>query len=292
MKEICKDCGTDNFIFTVRNNKLLGKYVQCKQCSLNDKTRNCPKCNDKILYLSRKAKNTAENHGTLCKKCKPIIPTPETITSEQDQFLTGLMLGDGCICYANKGHSLYPRLTLRRQSQDKDYCDWQYEVFKGYYNSPPKFLSLFDKRTNKYYDAYDLQSKSCCIFKKYYDLWYPDKKKKVPRSLKLTPLILLIWFLDDGCVVKHSKNSLRLKLSTHGFSKSDVEFLMKLLSEYFQIPFKMYGSLKNGFFIMASTLPTIKFIETIDGIFPSFMERKRKWKDFNFEYAKTSKFFG
>lgn len=292
MEKICKDCKTDKFVFTVTNNKLLGRYVQCKQCSLNDKTRNCPKCNSKILHLSRKAKEQATNNGTLCKKCKPVIPTPLTITSEQEEFLIGLMLGDGCICYANKRHSLYPRLTLRRQSQDKDYCDWQYEILKEYYNSPPKFLSIFDKRTKKYYDRYSLQSKSCWIFKKYYEKWYSNKRKKVPRNLKLTPLILLIWFLDDGCVIKSSKNGLTLQLSTQGFIKSDVDFLADLLSKYLKSQYKVYGNSKNGFLIRSSTLPTIKFIETIDDIFPSFMERKRKWKDFNFEYAKTSKFFG
>jgi hypothetical protein len=52
--------------------------------------------------------------------------------------------------------------------------------------------------------------------------------KIVPKNLELTPLTLLIWFLDDGTV---RKNARQIKLHTDGFYKQDVEFLISKLSE-------------------------------------------------------------
>lgn len=50
--------------------------------------------------------------------------------------------------------------------------------------------------------------------------WYPDGKKIVPRDLSLTPRVLAVWYMDDGC-----KQRQRVQFATCAFSLDDVLWL-------------------------------------------------------------------
>jgi len=262
----------------------------CKICITNNKIRTCPRCNRAIVYQSPAAKKKAIELNSICKNCCS-NQIPQSLTELQKNFLDGLLLGDASIVYAVKNKSIFPRLTLSRKEEDKDYLFWQYETFKDFYGTGPTAKKCFDKRTEKEYYQYHLQTKSGIIFAEYHKRWYPSGVKIIPKELKITPLLLLVWFLDDGCIVNSSKNGLTLKLSTNGFSKDDVLFLAKLLDHYFNDTFNVYKN-GSGFIIKASTLPTIKFIKKIDAVFPECMQRKRTWNNFDFEYVNNSNYFG
>lgn len=265
------------------------KTYLCKECTIKRKTGKCPKCNNDIIYQSPAAKKKAIELNSVCKKCRS-NQIPQLLTDEQKEFINGLLLGDASIVYAVKDKSLYPRLTLSRKEEDKDYLFWQFEIFKEFYGSEPKLKRCFDKRSKKEYNQYHLQTKSGNIFTEYYNKWYPNKIKIVPKDLKISPLMLLVWFLDDGSITNSSKNGLSLKLATDGFVENDVIFLANLLNDYFCDKFFIYKNDSN-FIIKASTLPTIKFIKEIDTILPLCMERKRTWKNFDFDYVINNKIF-
>lgn len=272
----CNSCGFETDVKTKARLYLIKKEsYRCKQCIILEKTRICGKCNRKIMYPGPAAKKKADVKHSICKQCRT-NQIPEKLTQEQEEFLTGLMLGDGSIVYSVKNKSLYPRLTIRRQAQDKKYLNWQYEVFKEFYSSPPKYMEIYDKRTKKTYISYNLQSKSGKIYKQYHIEWYPYGKKIIPKTIKLTPLTLLIWFLDDGCVVHSGKNSLTIKISTNCFVKEDVEFLSQLLTKNFGIKLNVYKH-DSGYILKGATGPALKFIDTIKDIFPDFMQRKKTW---------------
>jgi len=61
---------------------------------------------------------------------------------------------------------------------------------------------------------------------RYYDLFYPNGQKGIPRSLRLNPLTLAVWFMDDG-----SKSRSSVYFNTQQFSVDDQKFLIKLLEE-------------------------------------------------------------
>lgn len=260
----------------------LSTYL-CKDCILKNKTRICYKCNSKITYQSPAAKRKADVLNSICKNCRS-NQIPQILTTQQHEFINGLLLGDASIVYAVKNKSLYPRLTLSRKNEDKDYLFWQFEILKDFYQSGPKIKKCFDKRSNKSYEQYYLQTKSGMVFYELHKKWYPNNIKIVPRDLILSPLTLLVWFLDDGSIIKSSENGLTLKLSTHGFCKQDVIYLTDLLTNYFSEKFNIYEDSGN-FFIKAATIPAMKFIQEIDCIFPSCMERKRTWQNFDFMYV-------
>lgn len=272
----CKDCDFVNF-------------KPCKACKILKKTVICSKCGTKRIVQSAKLKLKYDINKTKCRKCNS-NQIPQTLTYEQKQFLNGLMLGDGSIVYPTKNGSLFPRLTITRKSTDIEYLNWQYNFFKEFYNNTPKLRSAYDKRTEKIYYSCNIQTKSGQIFKDYHNKWYLNGKKIVPRDLVLTPLTLLIWFLDDGCITTSSKNALTMKLSTDGFLKDDVSFLAQLLSDFIGKKINIYKN-GNGLILKASTLATIEVIKIIDPIFPDFMNRKKIWTNFDFEFIKNSKRF-
>lgn len=211
---------------------------------------------------------------------------PQILTKTQKEFLVGNLLGDGGICFGGI-RSLYPRLTCQRQAIDKDYVYYQYSLFKDFYGTGPKFREVFDKRNNKIYTNYSILSRSGLIFKELYNKWYPDGKKIVPKDIELTSLTLLIWFLDDGCVIT-SGNSLKIKFSTDAFIKDDVIFLCNLLENFIQEKLKIYKN-GSGYIIRGETLATVKIINIIDPIFLECMERKRKWKNYDWVYFNENK---
>ncbi len=258
--------------------------------NIENKTRICYKCNNKIIYQSPAAKRKADELNSICKNCCS-NQIPQILTTEQKDFLEGLLLGDASIVYPNKNKSLYPRLTVSRKDDDKDYLFWQYDVLKDFYLSGPKSKRCFDKRFKKEYYQYHLQTRTGKIFTDYHKKWYPNGIKIIPRDLQITPLLMLIWFLDDGCIVNSSKNGLTIKLATDGFTKDDVNFLSTLLGDYLNEKFNVYKN-GSGFIIKAPTLAAVKYIKTIEPIFPQCMQRKITWRNFDFEYVKNSNYFG
>lgn len=284
----CNMCNIEHDVkYQSRFLKIRKSTYLCKKCIFSKRTRLCPKCNFLIIYKSPSIRNKAHELNSICKSCY----IPQSFTEFQINFINGLLLGDGSIVYSDKNKARNPRLTLSRKEEDKDYLFWQFEVFKEFYRTEPKFKSNFDKRTNKEYKQYYLQTKSGKIFDTYHKMWYTNGIKIIPKNLKITPLLLLIWFLDDGCIVNSSKNGLTLKLSTDGFIKSDVLFIANLLSLYFNDTFNVYKN-GNGFIIKVATLPTIKFIKEIIPIYPKCMQRKITWKNFDFNYVNNSNYFG
>jgi hypothetical protein len=229
-----------------------------------------------ITYQSPSSKERAIEQNSICKNCRS-NQIPSKLSYEQEQILNGLMLGDGCIVYPRKYGSNYPRLTITRQLEDKEYLFWQYNVFKEFYGTEPKYFKSYHNKAEKFYEGYSSRTKSGEIFKLIRQAWYDNNGKKIiPKNLKITPLVLLIWFLDDGCIITKSENNLIIKFATDGFSYDDVYFLKTHLNDSYQINLNIYKN-GNGFILKGSTIAAKMIISIIDPIFILCMNRKRTW---------------
>lgn len=203
-----------------------------------------------------------------------------SLSNIQLEVLDGLMLGDGALYRYKPGYN--PHLCIARKITDKNYLIDNYSYFKNFCNREPFDFSVFDKRTNKTYYSCKFITQHRQEFVSSYERWYPLGEKIVPRDLVLTPLMCAIWFCDDGCVTVNKKcNTIRLKLSTHGFSKEDVEFLIEKLTE---ITNEYYSICEDdgNFFIYGSDKATKKFIKFIENDIPISMSRKNKWSKIDF----------
>ncbi len=245
----------------------------------------CPLCNRESLKIVRgfcsSCYTVALRKGQIQKIKK--IPIPRKFSSEQEEIVNGLLLGDGCLNIDKKRKKISPRLANTRQLIDFDYLQWQYEKLKDFYSTPPKTYVILDNRTENIYQSCYANSRTGQIFLDYYYNWYPNQIKIVPKDIKLTPMSLLVWFLDDGCVVKSSEHGLTIKFATDGFAKEDVDFLAELLGSYVGETINVYKN-DDRFILKAATLAAVKVINIIDPIFLSCMERKRTWKNFDWNY--------
>ena len=93
--------------------------------------------------------------------------------------------------------------------------------------------------TNKKYPNLSLYSTKYIDVGLLYSKWYPQGIKIVPRYFKLTPSIILHWFIGDGSYQD------RISFATHSFSTNDVNFLIKRLKIDLNINSSLYIS-KDG----------------------------------------------
>lgn len=155
--------------------------------------------------------------------------SPLVISDDANSILIGSLLGDGSIvrkgtnCVYTEGHSLV----------QKDYCEHKQRLFKDAgldikLSVTKGQVSVIDGRPIKNNGKVTLRSQINVAFNKYHDEWYGYNGKTVPRSLtKINPLMLAVWFMDDGS--KHTNNA--YYLSTQGFSLENVEYLRDVVND-------------------------------------------------------------
>lgn len=121
------------------------------------------------------------------------------ISDVAHQVIVGSLLGDGSISkYSSKianssliiKHSVkqrayvrYKRYLLKNEGIGEGYYALQYRV---------------DDRNSRLYGFSNYQSTNNTSFNAYRDKWYGTGKKVVPRDIEITPLVLAIWYMDDG----------------------------------------------------------------------------------------------
>lgn len=237
----------------------------------------CPSCD----------KHTNLWHRGVCHNCYvrlrrqgqitnlPKKALPESLTNKQHQVLVGHLLGDGCLYKHKPTHN--PYFCIQRQSRDREYLEWSAQTFQDFLTRPVFEGTTFDTRTSKEYAWSKMKTKQAPVYAPFYEEWYPEGTKVVPRNLVLTPLILAVWFLDDGCVMQHKSSSrIRLKLATMGFSEEDVRWLAQLLKERYKAHFSVNKD--NGqFFLSTANLGAQAFVAEIEPFLPPGMSRKMTW---------------
>ena len=138
----------------------------------------------------------------------------------------GMMLSDG---YLEKS---VKNARFKLSCKHKEFA----EIFQKRSGSFPwgsfTEYKYFDKRTNKTYATWKLNSKADERFTKEHERWYPKGKKIVPKDIVLDKTTLIWWYLGDGSLYrkKSRPNYRRVVLSTQGFEQSDIDFLLNKLT--------------------------------------------------------------
>ena len=224
----------------------------------------------------------------------PINPadSPSELTENQISLITGHMLGDGFIDHAivKRNGKLYEcnsSLSVMRKAADAQYLEYSVKLLHNLFATNPLPLVVkdkIDKRTKKNYRYVACGTRNLTVLNKYRSLWYDkDGVKFVPRTLELNPLIIAIWFCDDGWIDIVGECQMTIGLATNGFTESDVRFLVSLLENRYGSTFNINAAKnKRGelqYTINAPTYSAIKLIRDIDSVFPDGMDRKRVWSE-------------
>ena len=154
------------------------------------------------------------------------IPLSETCKA----IILGTLLGVGSL----KIYSGYKnaRLTIRHSIVQNSYFYWLASALQEI-NTPGSVLitkpSGFSKNMKLQY-----QSKACEALTKIYLLTHHKNKLHIQRSWlnHLTPLSLMVWWLDDGSIVGGGRQGV---FCTDGFDKASVEILIQYLHKVWDI---------------------------------------------------------
>lgn len=143
------------------------------------------------------------------------------ITNIQHEVIVGSLLGDGHIELCGRS----ARLRIEHSYRQKEYVDWKYAILKSLTWSAPKEKVGF-KRHNYWFNTLGLPQL----------VWFYETfgNRKVPKDIEdyLTPLVLAVWFMDDGSV--KSRQCRGVYLQTQSFQAERLTRLQRAL-------FRRYG---------------------------------------------------
>jgi len=182
------------------------------------------------------------------------------LTERQTQIVTGSLLGDGTI-WTN---FVDPMMKLQigqskrdHQGDDKSsYICWYVKEFLSFGCSVRpmtiKATGIVANGKKSHFDRYVFCSRCDKIWNQIESKWYVPRtdhhrfkrRKIVPTDIKLTPLTLCIWHMDDG---SNNQKDANIELNTQSFTVDEVDFLINRLKEDIGInSHKKTGGRKEG----------------------------------------------
>lgn len=113
-----------------------------------------------------------------------------TLTETLLEYLDGSLLGDGCLAARTP-------VSARYQIGQKhlSYLLWVSEALSERGVQQAGKIRHYSSRLGSWYTY---ASKTYRDLRTEYDRWYPDGAKRVPSDVRLTPLSVRAWFLEDG----------------------------------------------------------------------------------------------
>jgi len=148
--------------------------------------------------------------------------TVGSLTQEQKSIINGSILGDGYLRIVPGRKNAF--LEINHSITEKPYVDWKYQKLKNLVKSPPK-----SRKGNGERIAYRFFTQQHPEITEIYQKFYYEKKKIIP-DLKLNPIMMAVWFMDDG-----SKSYRTYYLNTQRFDYQSQRKLIQMLKEQYGI---------------------------------------------------------
>jgi hypothetical protein len=120
-----------------------------------------------------------------------------SLTQTQKSIIIGSILGDGYLRVIKGRKNAF--LEINHSLKQKEYVDWKYDQLKSIVKSSPKL-----RKSNEGRVAYRFYTKQHSELTELFKNFYQNGKKMIPDNLQLDPIILAIWFMDDGSKCRSS----------------------------------------------------------------------------------------
>ncbi len=138
-----------------------------------------------------------------------------SLTEVQKSIIIGCLLGDG---YMHCKTNAYLQIT--HSLKQKELVDWKYEKLKNLVNTMPSYYF------NNGRHCYRFLTRSLPDITSFYQKFYRNDKKIIPKGVKIDGLTLAVWFMDDG-----SRSRSSVYLNTQQFSRNNQMILRKILKK-------------------------------------------------------------
>jgi len=144
--------------------------------------------------------------------------TVGSLTQVQKSIIMGSVLGDGYLrIVKGRKNALF---EVNHSFSQKEYVDWKYNKLISLCKSAPKARAGNGSRI-----AYRFNTIQHEELTELFNLFYPNGKKVIPSSLELDPIMLLVWYMDDGSKCREND----VYLNTQQFSIVDQSICAKAL---------------------------------------------------------------
>lgn len=146
--------------------------------------------------------------------------TVGSLTQLQKSIVIGSILGDGYLRVVPGRKDAF--LEINHGYSAREYVDWKFDALKNICASEPKRYKGNGNRL-----AYRFWTRQNSELTELHRKFYIGRKKIIPDNLKLDPIILSVWFMDDGSRCREYD----VYLNTQQFSKKDQEALVEKLRQ-------------------------------------------------------------
>ena len=117
--------------------------------------------------------------------------TVGSLTQFQQSVIQGLLLGDGYLRQIPGRKNAF--LEINHSFQQRAYVDWKYSILESISGGKPKARKGNNERV-----AYRFYTRQMPEMTELNHLWYKNRGKHAPKDFKLDPVMLAVWFMDDG----------------------------------------------------------------------------------------------
>lgn len=144
--------------------------------------------------------------------------TVGSLTQEQKSIIIGSILGDGYLRIIKGRKDAF--LEINHSIEQRKYVEWKYQKLKNLVGGLPK-----SRRGNGKRIAYRFYTKQHPELTKLLHQFYQNGKKIFPEKLILNPVMLAVWFMDDGSKCRTSD----VYLNTQQFDDESQQRIIKAL---------------------------------------------------------------
>ena len=146
--------------------------------------------------------------------------TVGSLTQLQKSIIIGTILGDGYLRMIKGRKDAF--LEINHSIRAKEYVNWKYEILKNIVKGKPK--ARIGKGARVAYRFFTRQHPELTNLLK---IFYNNGQKIIPSGIKINPIILAVWYMDDGSKCRKSD----VYLNTQQFSIKDQKRIIKLLED-------------------------------------------------------------
>lgn len=218
----------DYFKLDIDREWLKKQYVDKERSAMD--IANEVECSDVGIY------NTLERFNISTRKQENHFNPTENFL----ELLDGTLLGDGWL----RGYNISGEYGI--QQNNKPYIKWMQNnmnqfgltgwISKDIKTSFEIADRIGHKRPdqNKEFDSYTFATRRYRELKKQHTRWYPNGQKIIPKDIRITPLSVFVWFLEDG-TISYKKTEGQLIFCTDGFNIDETKKLKAMLSNIIDI---------------------------------------------------------
>ena len=220
----------------------MGEYAKISENVYKNKKHHylikcCEYCNSD--FFCRKDKMNKKTCNSICYQKFVEKNKKYEIGEPINDIIIGSLLSDGSINNSNNGKNYFwTHMCINEDYIDLLIKETNIRLNKFSTESKP-FVSTINGETYLSKKSYTLKSMASTTFTKYRKEWYPNGIKIVPHSIKLTPIVVLHWYIGDGSI----SDSNGITLCTDSFDESSIFFL---LQELLQLNFDPIHSEKRN----------------------------------------------